>query len=313
MSITIFKNFVDFSLSSFNESAYYKKFMETNVIISAKSSSIEFPENPGSPLTLKYVFKGSEFYYPGKRKYKVNQRNFLILNEFQKYSSRIDSESTESFSVFFRPEYLRASIESLTKNSNELLNLGFKHPPGDPGINFVETLYPACGHIPELLFKLKVLVDSGEGSDLQFEELLYILLGELLVLNREIRTEAERVKAVKPVTRMEIYRKMRIARDYMDSNLHEKIRLSDLAEAVCMGEFHLLREFRKFYGRTPYQMLVTLRLERAKTLLGIPGKSISEIAAETGFEYLSSFSEAFTKHYSVSPSGFRTAQKGNFR
>lgn len=313
MSITIFKNFVDFSLSSFNESAYYKKFMETNVIISAKSSSIEFPENPGSPLTLKYVFKGSEFYYPGKRKYKVNQRNFLILNEFQKYSSRIDSESTESFSVFFRPEYLRASIESLTKNSNELLNLGYKHPPGDPGINFVETLYPACGHIPELLFKLKELVDSGEGSDLQFGELLYILLGELLVLNREIRTEAERVKAVKPVTRMEIYRKMKIARDYMDSNLHEKIRLSDLAEAVCMGEFHLLREFRKFYGKTPYQMLVTLRLERAKTLLGIPGKSISEIAAETGFEYLSSFSEAFTKHYSVSPSGFRAAQKGNFR
>ena len=302
---------MDFSVSSFDETAYYKKFIDTNVIISAKSSSIEFPENPGSPLTVKYVFKGSEFYYPGKRKYRVDPQNFLLLNEFQKYSSMIDSESTESFSVFFRPEYLRASIESLTSRSDELLDRGHKHSPGDRAINFVETLYPASGRVRELIHGLNRLVHSLEGSDLRCDEMLYLLLGELLVLNREIRTEAEKVKAVKHSTRMEIYRKMRIARDYIESNLQEKIRLSDLAEAVCMGEFHLLREFRKFFGQTPYQMLVCRRLEKAKVLLVVPGISISDIAAETGFEYLSSFSEAFAKRYSMSPSSYRSSIKVN--
>ncbi len=313
MSITVFKNFVDFEDNSFDENAYYSKFMETNVIISAKSSYIEFPENPGSPLTIKYVFKGSENYYLGSRKYKVDAQNFLVLNEFQKYSSRIDSESTESFSVFFKPEYLRASITSLIKPADKLLNDGLNKAPGPGGINFFETLYPANGRILAILHDLKSMIHSGEGSEIRCEEMLYLLIGELLFSNLELHKEAERVKAFKPSTRLEIYRKMRTARDYIESGLNEKVTLSNIAKAVCMCEFHLLREFRKFYGQTPYQMLISKRLEYAKILLEIPGKTISDIAAESGFEYLSSFSESFAKHFMITPSQYRNAQKVNLR
>jgi AraC-like DNA-binding protein len=58
-------------------------------------------------------------------------------------------------------------------------------------------------------------------------------------------------------------------------------------------------------GVTPYQYLMDQRLQQAKYTAASRGRSIADIAAETGFLNASHFSRIFKKHIGVSPTAWR--------
>ena len=310
MSITLFTKFPDFNSAGFNEKEYYSTYINTNVLINASSQKIEFPVNPGGPLSIKHVFKGAENYIVNNRKYTVSRNNFLVFNEFQKYSSNINSkENTESFSVFFRPDYARDVLASLLTNDDKILESPFYLKRNIQRINFIETLYPNDNIVVPMLTKLRNSISNDVLSESYYSEQLYFLLEGLISVNRSLYSEINKVQAVRISTKLEIFRRLRIARDYMESSLDQKITLQDIAKASCMCEHHLLREFRKFYKLTPYQFLIKARLTNSKILLSCSNRTISEISNETGFEYLSSFSEAFYKYFKLTPSAYRQSSK----
>ena len=75
-----------------------------------------------------------------------------------------------------------------------------------------------------------------------------------------------------------------------------------------MSEEHLARVFRKVTGQTVFDYLRTIRLENAKTLLIDSSRTLSEIAALTGFGSLSLFSRNFSQYVGQSPSAYRQAR-----
>lgn len=88
--------------------------------------------------------------------------------------------------------------------------------------------------------------------------------------------------------------------------LSEDICLQDLAEVACMSKNYFLRAFRETVGQTPYNYVMAMRIERARTLLKLEAElPIAEIARRTGFKNLSHFSTAFRKIVSVTPSVYR--------
>ena len=64
----------------------------------------------------------------------------------------------------------------------------------------------------------------------------------------------------------------------------------------------LARLVRQEYRETIYQLYTRLRLEKARSLLGI--LSVSETAQQCGFRSLASFSKAFTRYMGISPTTF---------
>lgn len=93
--------------------------------------------------------------------------------------------------------------------------------------------------------------------------------------------------------------------DYIEANSDRDLGLDDLAQVAGMSRFHFARLFRSSMGVTPYQYLMSQRLQQAKTLLRAGTRSVAEIAAETGFLNASHFSRVFRKHVGVTPSGWR--------
>lgn len=313
MNIAFFKNFPDFSSPGFNEKDYYNIYMNSSVLINARSRNVKYPENPGGPLTIKYVFKGEEFYFSNNRFYRVNKNNFLLFNQSQKYSSYINSaEDTHSFSVFFESSFVEYVLGSLLDPVDKILESPdtFKNIPGR--FNFIETLYPADNIIIPALTEIRQSMYLNNYPKEYYTERLSILLEEILKLNRQLYSRIDKVQAVKQSTKIEVYRRLCIARDYIESSIEKKISLSEIAKASCMCEHHLLREFRKYYSLTPYQYLIRARLNNAKELLAVSEKPISEISIESGFEYLSSFSESFIRHFKITPTDFRKTQKSQF-
>ena len=92
---------------------------------------------------------------------------------------------------------------------------------------------------------------------------------------------------------------------YFSEHLAEKIRIEEVAEAAHLSHVGLIWKFKRHVGCTPSDFLVRMRLGYAKQLL-LEGKmKINEIAAACGYQNAYYFSNAFHKHYGMSPTQFR--------
>ena len=95
------------------------------------------------------------------------------------------------------------------------------------------------------------------------------------------------------------------ARDLLRDCFGEPIALADAAAEAEMSAWHFLRLFRRTFGETPHQFLTRLRIDRAKDLLTVSGRSVTDICFDVGFSSLGSFSTLFARRVGASPIAFR--------
>jgi AraC-like DNA-binding protein/ligand-binding sensor protein len=87
--------------------------------------------------------------------------------------------------------------------------------------------------------------------------------------------------------------------------LVDDITLAEVARYCCVSEGHLSRLFHHATALTFREYTTQVRIERAKALLTHTGKSVTEIAYESGFQSLSQFHRVFRKVYGASPGKMR--------
>jgi AraC-like DNA-binding protein len=100
------------------------------------------------------------------------------------------------------------------------------------------------------------------------------------------------------------------ARDLVDSRYDEPLDLRTLAREAHVSPRHFSRSFRRVFGETPHQYLLSRRLERARHLLRTTEMPVAEICLEVGFTSVGSFTTTFTRQIGVSPTTFRKAYGG---
>ncbi|WP_433263246.1 helix-turn-helix transcriptional regulator [Actinosynnema sp. CS-041913] len=98
---------------------------------------------------------------------------------------------------------------------------------------------------------------------------------------------------------------LRRARDLMDREHAEPLNVPAMARAALMSPSHFARQFKIAYGETPYNYLMTRRVERAKALLRRGDLSVTEVCMAVGCTSLGSFSTRFAELVGESPSAYR--------
>src|SRR2546423_14466398 len=98
---------------------------------------------------------------------------------------------------------------------------------------------------------------------------------------------------------------LRRARDLMDREYARPLDVPAMARAALMSPAHFSRQFRAAYGETPYNYLMTRRIERAKTLLRRGDLSVTDVCMAVGATSLGSFSPPLTELVGGSPSAYR--------
>ena len=96
--------------------------------------------------------------------------------------------------------------------------------------------------------------------------------------------------------------------DYIEMNLGEKIRASDLASLAGYSEYYMTRKFKEETGYFISDYVKFARIERAK-LLQSTDLSILEIAGRLGFATRSYFSQAFREVTGMTPTQFREKER----
>ena len=99
---------------------------------------------------------------------------------------------------------------------------------------------------------------------------------------------------------------IRSAVAYINSHLHEKISLSQLASDHYLSYIQFSRRFRQATGATPQDYVAGLGLKKAQLLLSDADLPVRQIARDCGFANEYYFSNFFRQHCGLSPTQYRT-------
>lgn len=100
---------------------------------------------------------------------------------------------------------------------------------------------------------------------------------------------------------------LRRARDFIDREYARPLDVPTMAAGALMSPAHFSRQFKAAYGESPYNYLMTRRIERAMALLRA-GTSVTDACMEVGCTSLGSFSSRFTEIVGMTPSEYRAQE-----
>lgn len=98
---------------------------------------------------------------------------------------------------------------------------------------------------------------------------------------------------------------LRRARDTIDWSYARALDVPAMARAAHMSPSHFARRYRQVFGETPYQHLVSRRVERAQALLRAGTLPVSEVCHAVGFSSLAAFNARFRDLTGVCPRQYR--------
>ena len=92
----------------------------------------------------------------------------------------------------------------------------------------------------------------------------------------------------------------------MDARYREQLDVPTIAKVAHLSPAHFSREFRRAFGETPHQYLLTRRLERAASLLRTTDRTVTDICLAVGLRSVGSFTTSFGRAFGLSPAVYRS-------
>lgn len=154
----------------------------------------------------------------------------------------------------------------------------------DPGLQFLRARF---------------LHRAGDGGwdGLAAEELVVALLRSALDAETPAREPRRATR-----------RLIRRTKEFLEVNLSDPIRLSDVATSVGASPAYLTHVFRRFEGLPLHRYVLQARLARA--LVELPhADDLTALALDLGFSSHSHFTAAFRRAFGVTPSEFRASTR----
>ncbi|WP_027087113.1 response regulator [Cohnella panacarvi] len=194
------------------------------------------------------------------------------------------------------------------------------------------------GRWPEVRHSLMSLIQRGEDAGLSLVEAQQRALNALWLISRvllemgveadnplfayqcpdypQLRTETDRLldhlmnAIAARQDRMEPDVVQRI-KQYIVAHSSEEISLETIARQVDLNPFYISKMFKEQLGINYIDFLTECRIDKAKSLMGNPERSLKEITFEVGYNDPNYFSKVFKKSCGMSPTEYRKALLGS--
>ena len=258
-------------------------------------------------LSIKCFVGGRALYDVGVGRYAVDDSSYLILNDGQTYSIDIDSiNDIESFCIFFEQGFAEDVWSSLNATTSQLLEGA---PEKRAAVNFFERTYLHDQILSPALFSLRAQLSKNSGDAEWLAEQLHEIMERLLTVHAQTRKQVDAIRALRPGSREELYRRLHRARDYARACLDQPITVNEMAGVACLSPNHFLRTFKQAFQQTPHQYLTRLRIERAQSLLTQTNQRVTDVCFAVGFESIGSFSSLFRQRVGLAPEEYRRTKR----
>ncbi|MCI4670494.1 MAG: helix-turn-helix transcriptional regulator [Bacteroidia bacterium] len=208
----------------------------------------------------------------------------------------------KGFSINFHEDFLKG-----TELAHQIKKYGFF----SYSINEALHLSPKEERQIELIIE-NIKLEYHNNQDPFSKDIIISQLGTLL-------TYAQRFYERQFINRMELSNDLlerfnQQLEEYFDSGQLQELgipKLEQLADKLSVSQRYLSDTLKKETGKTTTEHLHMFLIDEAKNILLKPGKTISEVAYDLGFEYPPYFSRLFKKKEGMTPSEYREKYRMN--
>ena len=143
----------------------------------------------------------------------------------------------------------------------------------------------------------KVLFEATPTNELEESYMMQAAFYQIISLHM---SQSQESAAIPSLTAQKI-------KTYIENHYHQEIKIEELAKKLNYTRNHLYKLFKKEYGVSPSEYVMTLRIEKAKMLFRDHTKklSVSDVAYAVGFTDPLYFSRIFHQKTGASPTEFK--------
>ncbi len=235
--------------------------------------------------------QGDGVFFVGDTMYRLKEGDILIYNKDEIHFSTIETNTSwERYVLFFSPDYFNF-LDDVPEN---LLNFYYERKKYQD--NYIRLPEGKRKKLLHLLAETNGYVGSNDfDQNLQlfkaFLEILQLVNYGYLHPNTSPRED------VTPKIVNEII-------SYVNKNIQHDITLASIADHANISKSYLSTLFKKYIGVSPYEYLLTVRLECAKQKLA-NGENIADACSASGFGDYSHFIQFFKKRVGITPYQYR--------
>jgi AraC-like DNA-binding protein len=164
-------------------------------------------------------------------------------------------------------------------------------PSGDAFVSAMDT--ELLGAVLRFLRATRAAADRRVLAPLYLREMVYRVLQREQYARLLALAAAE--SAANPVSAV---------LEYVRGHLAEPLTVADMAERVSLSPSAFAHLFRDITGRSPYQFLKEMRLDRARELLVDGNLAVARISKEVGYASVSHFIAEFRGRFGVTPRAY---------
>lgn len=285
---------------------FYERWGREHAVVLGTTRRAEFL-NFTQTLSIKMAWHGGERYRLRHRQVRVDDDNYLILNEGATYASDIRADTAGarhpvgSMSVFFAPGFAQAVAAQRAQPAWRALD---DPAPAVFSCGFFEHLRRHDRVVSPVLARIRQGVIEGERDNLWLEQILLALLDAMLASETREHGAQERLTRLRPSTRAELARRLRLASDFIESEHHKPITLEQMAQVASLSPWHFSRYFAQLHGLSPHRFLIARRVRTARRLMQAgPAASADRetIALLSGFGSRWALQRALSQHPASQP------------
>jgi AraC family transcriptional regulator len=275
--------------------------LETGTLF-IKAKKMEETADHVSRLSIRMMLNGRQHYKLGDHDHLVTTDNYLLVNQGQQYRTSFQGvQDQEMLLVAFQPGFAEGLLHAHITPEDALLDDPFHQETAS--IQFFQKTYPRDPVLHNLFSILRGLMDKdlSERREADLDSIYSALLVRMLEVHRGLGSEMARLGSVKSSTRKELFRRLSIARDYLDAHTGRRLSVEEVAQTACLSVHHFKRAFKDLTGMSPHRYHVLRRLEYARQYIHQGIMPIGEIGRAVGFEDCSSFIRLYRQYYGSTP------------
>ena len=276
-----------------------------NTLIYAKTfSPYHYPKHLTPYLFLANFGNFGSYCLNGKN-ISINDRIFYFLNESDELEINFGANTKlETLIILFNKQffsdvysYCKNTVDHLLENRTYDIQENLRLPE-------VPFIYSE-----EIRLSTRRILTNQSCDKLSLDQHYFDLLFDLLQYNKKSNEEICRLSAKKRSTREELYKRITMAKIFIEDNLCTTVSIEEMAAEACLNKFHFLKLFKSCFGITPHRYLQKLKMEKSTELLSTGKFSVGEVCRILGFESHGSFNNLYRKFYGVAPSHFMCSSR----
>lgn len=231
--------------------------------------------------------------------YNLKSGDFIVIRPFETHSIIAESKKSPHYVIRFSPEMLKYKGQSIS-------HMQYFLPLIDTMSKCERIISKADAIKAGLKKEFKAVVEEYEKKEFGYEVAVHQGIMRLaLFAIRHWRSQSTEEALPARKRTVAIIRKAALEATQNILEADEK----EAAQKCYMSYSYFSRTFKKIIGMSYSDYVTTLKLRMAQRLLLTTEKSVSEIAALTGFSSASHFITHFKRHYEKTP----YAYKGEFK